>query len=225
LIELLVTIGIIALLIGLLLPVLGRARQQSRKTVCASHLREVGLALILYANTNRGWIYPVQVDQTTGARYGFGTNVPPHDRWPMKVFRVGTAILPPRYNPASYQPLVYDPATFDAAPYTPPLLLCPSDPDSLEAHTYVLNNHLAERGIKAGSHIGDGRSSAEVIVAGEKVTMARDYYMERTDFFRVVDCYRHGRTVGANYLFMDGHVAGLMPPDAWKGVDPWDASQ
>jgi prepilin-type processing-associated H-X9-DG protein/prepilin-type N-terminal cleavage/methylation domain-containing protein len=225
LIEVLVVIGIITVLIGILLPVLGRARQQARMTVCSSNLREVGIALILYGNQNRGWIYPVQVDETTGQRYGFGTNVPPHERWPMKTFRLSTAILPPAYNPASYNPAVYDPITYDATPYTPPVLLCPSDLDGLEAHTYILNNHLAERGIKAGSHNLNGWSSSEVIVAGEKVTLARDYYMEKTDFLRIVERFRHGRGVGSNYLFMDGHVAGLLPSEASKGIDPWDITK
>jgi prepilin-type N-terminal cleavage/methylation domain-containing protein len=54
LVELLVVIGIIALLIGILLPTLGRARQMAKDTLCKSNMRQVSMALILYTNTNRG---------------------------------------------------------------------------------------------------------------------------------------------------------------------------
>src|SRR5438552_948282 len=56
LVELLVVIGIIAVLIGVLLPVLGRAREQANQTVCMSNLRQVALAFVQYANENKGWL-------------------------------------------------------------------------------------------------------------------------------------------------------------------------
>ena len=54
LVELLVVIGIIALLISILLPALGRARQQSNLLVCQSHLRSIGQIIALYVNDNQG---------------------------------------------------------------------------------------------------------------------------------------------------------------------------
>jgi type II secretory pathway pseudopilin PulG len=53
LVELLVVIGIIALLIAILLPTLSKAREQSRRTACLSNLRSLGHAMYLYANGNR----------------------------------------------------------------------------------------------------------------------------------------------------------------------------
>jgi prepilin-type N-terminal cleavage/methylation domain-containing protein len=53
LVELLVVLAIIALLAALLLPVVGRTKEEARATVCLSNLHQIGIALQIYVQENR----------------------------------------------------------------------------------------------------------------------------------------------------------------------------
>ena len=59
LVELLVVIGIIALLISILMPTLNRARAAARKAQCLSNMRQVGMGLQMYTIENKTWLPPV----------------------------------------------------------------------------------------------------------------------------------------------------------------------
>ena len=56
LVELLVVIGIIALLMAILLPAMNRARETARTVQCAAQFRQIGQAVYNYANSNRGML-------------------------------------------------------------------------------------------------------------------------------------------------------------------------
>ena len=64
LIEVLVVVAIIALLVAILLPSLATAREQARRTLCATRLRNIGLANHVYANSNRDKILECHLRQT-----------------------------------------------------------------------------------------------------------------------------------------------------------------
>lgn len=83
LVELLVVIGIIALLLAILMPSLARARQEAQRVQCMSNMRQVGMSLLNYSNAWKGTMFPPQL----------GDSQPVTNRWPVFVFD------PPVYNP------------------------------------------------------------------------------------------------------------------------------
>jgi len=67
LVELLVVIGIIALLISILLPSLTRAREQAQTIKCLSNLRQIGLAMTQYTNDTKGYVIPCDLRGPAGS--------------------------------------------------------------------------------------------------------------------------------------------------------------
>ncbi len=72
LIELLVVVGIVALLVSLLVPSLASARAQARQTMCASNLRQLMLASVMYGTDARGPLPPCYRAQPDGRVYWWG---------------------------------------------------------------------------------------------------------------------------------------------------------
>jgi prepilin-type N-terminal cleavage/methylation domain-containing protein/prepilin-type processing-associated H-X9-DG protein len=61
LVELLVVIGIIALLVAILLPTLSQARQQAATVKCASNMRQIAMGWMLYADAHQGTMVPARL--------------------------------------------------------------------------------------------------------------------------------------------------------------------
>ena len=220
LVELLVVIGIIAILMGMLLPALSRAMVAARKVQCMSNMRQVFYALEMYANANKGWLFPMgpeEFNSYLNKKVPSTLGYPPRDH-----------SVPPDGTADVWTMIMF--GRFD-----PPEMLCPADAgnfpdmdkdgnvviaDVLDMtgavvkpnwnepvmsfrHSYVLNQHLANYKVKAsaqGSYI-NWRSQSEVILMGEKYLTEWDYFMEPPkttdgvdDFDRLIDIYKHGMT-------------------------------
>ena len=80
LVELLVVIGTIAILIGILLPALSRARRHAKQVQCASNMRQIALAVLQYAASNRGILPPAMI--SASSKNGAGNTDPIRNKEP-----------------------------------------------------------------------------------------------------------------------------------------------
>lgn len=76
LIELLVVISIIAILASILLPALSKARDSSRRIVCANNMKQMGTLLQLYLDDNQEYFPKAQGPATSGYTYAYSLMVP-----------------------------------------------------------------------------------------------------------------------------------------------------
>jgi len=113
--ELLVTISIIGILMGLLLPALGAARESVRRVQCTSHFREIGVALHHHHDTQRalpvGWTF----DAESQSAYGWAVSLLPYLEQPALFAGIDR------------KKRVSDPSHWIARSTPLEIMLCPSD--------------------------------------------------------------------------------------------------
>lgn len=223
LIELLVVIAIISLLMAMLLPALNRARGQARRVVCASQMRQLSMAHVMYQESHDGWIVPAMQEHGV-SEYWFNT-------------------LGPYFEHRNTGH-----GNSNAADVGRAILLCPTDdtayPKMLNPHgldpegwlSYALNSqrtrHVSNRRHKyagtGGNKITQLRHPARTMFhcdfayrawVCDAITLTRNQYASEPGAHydlmpgypeqnkTVEAAYRHGRRM--NLLWGDGHVSLL----------------
>jgi prepilin-type N-terminal cleavage/methylation domain-containing protein/prepilin-type processing-associated H-X9-DG protein len=175
LVELLVVIGIIALLVAILLPALNKAREQANQIKCLSNVRQLGIAFIMYADANKGR-YPFAA--------GYLPTVVDDEDW---IWWQETPVAPTLSNRG--RP-VCDPNQSAIAPYmggfNPQSFRCPSDdPDNRISigpvggyyrYSYTMNMHFTGYNKNCPRLSSIPHSSDKIILVEEDQRTINDGY-------------------------------------------------
>ncbi len=200
LIELLVVISIIAILAAILFPVFARARDAARTTSCLSNLRQLGLAMQMYADGYDG-IYP----WNQGPRFS-----------PSKIAdnlaREDKSDLSNRWDGAPMVPLL--------TPYVKNVRLwfCPASPGPTPENgpgtSYQVNAFIAVNTINEPERPHGGPVSAADLVAPARLRLFQDFWNQGNGVHRD----------GVNSVCADGHAfwqkAGLGGPSVARWWTP-----
>lgn len=205
LIELLVVISIISVLMAILLPILGKARRLTRRTICRAHLRQINIAWYAYLHDNDGRFF--QAKENAEILYGGwkGTYYPDVPR-PLNEY-VGLPKIPQSENQAKVFKCPSDNATAEFAAfdtigtsYMANILLIGQDRInflSTPELTDAINKHLGSLNVnKVENH-------AQLVLIGDFGwgIQWRPEYPEGPAW--------HGRDGYYNVSFMDGHAEFL----------------
>jgi len=233
LIELIVVVLLIAIVVGMLVPAVGRAREQVRTAVCAAHLREIGAGVAIYANAYRDQV-PFLYDQA-GVDSGLITATKGYHNlgaWYVLLGDVLGWARAPRAGGGFY--------TNRTDLHAPTVIHCPSEPHYATATDppWLLQSRANGPDWAIG-HFGAATPSSNLTV-GNVVTPAEKVFLVDTP--RGMGQWYHGARFpvdrwpyevtrmrhndGINNLFFDGH-AGYLDKQAFdaRGINAFEPTK
>ena len=227
LVELLVVIGIIAVLIAVLLPALTKAREQSMKVKCASNLKNLGTACINYAANNKGRLPRDNAGLGGGWMWDMSQNM--RDQLVKYGASRATLYCPVyadqdkdglwNYNGLSvlgYQfMLERGSGLSNTTSGYPRLLPNPANP-AQQYSLAVLGGERPKKFVSNTTH----KNATELEVAADMIIQENDtsrnfgaiiggFQHLGTGFPHATSHMKKGRPMGANTLYLDGHVSWL----------------
>lgn len=121
LVELLVVVGIVALLIGILLPAVNRARRQARLIQCANNVRQICASVFAYAAEYHGK-FPPSLSNSSPAQYWYNVPIVGKSLWDEANFKGGPLSCPDDADSRrSYSMNVWASCQIDGATAPPPV--------------------------------------------------------------------------------------------------------
>ena len=217
LVELLVVIGIIAVLVALLLPSLGKARESARTIKCLSNLRQLGMATAMYSGECKGFLpYPTT---TLGEQVLWFVVLDPYLQARANDARTGVAAG--RSYREYKQCVVFE--SFEGGKFS-------GSQDALKefSRTFKMNTMLRHNNPYSQARVTAVPNQSHFVYMGDATSLDQtgpvpgqwengQFSMEVNDRTEAGPALRHNKD-GANILFVDGHSETVYLPTITKSL-------